>query len=75
MTKLTSTTNTSLWITCILLICGGVFSPLKGLAKNQPGQALPLDELRAFSEVYYYVKSSYVEEVDDQDLFGRDQYL
>lgn len=68
MTKLTSTNDTSLWIACILLICGGLFSPLKGLAKNQPEQALPLDELRAFSEVYYYVKSSYVEEVDDKAL-------
>ena len=31
---------------------------------------IPLDELRAFSEVYYYVKSSYVEEVDDRQLLN-----
>lgn len=68
MTKLTSTTNTPLWITCTFLIFGSVFTPIKGLTKNQPDQTLPLDELRAFSEVYYYVKSSYVEEVDDKAL-------
>ena len=68
MTKLTSSTNIPLWLTCILLICSGVFSPLISQAKNQPEQALPLDELRAFSEVYYYVKSSYVDEVDDKAL-------
>ncbi|MDQ7049103.1 MAG: hypothetical protein Q9M92_05985, partial [Enterobacterales bacterium] len=31
-------------------------------------QSLPLEELRTFSEVYYYVKSTYVEEVDDKTL-------
>ncbi len=68
MTKLTSNTNMPLWLTCIFLICNGVFSPSISQAKNQPEQTLPLDELHAFSEVYYYVKSSYVEEVDDRAL-------
>lgn len=68
MAKLTSITNIPFWIACILLICGGLVSPIKGLTKNQPEQTLPLDELRTFSEVFYYVKSSYVEEVDDKAL-------
>ena len=39
--------------------------------KPQPiNQTLPLNELRAFSEVYYYVKSTYVEEVDDRQLLN-----
>ncbi len=39
-------------------------------SKNQedPFQALPLEELRTFSQVYYFVKSTYVEEVDDKAL-------
>jgi carboxyl-terminal processing protease len=39
-------------------------------AKTKPAapQSLPLDELRSFSEVFYYVKSAYVEEVDDRAL-------
>jgi carboxyl-terminal processing protease len=68
MTKLISTVITPLWFAGILLICGGLFSPLISQAKNQPEQPLPLEELRAFSEVYYYVKSSYVEEIDDRAL-------
>lgn len=31
-------------------------------------QPLPLEELRSFSEVFYYVKSTYVDEVDDKTL-------
>ncbi|TQV89209.1 S41 family peptidase [Aliikangiella coralliicola] len=34
-------------------------------AEKEP---LPLDELRAFSEAYYQIKSSYVQPVDDVDL-------
>ena len=37
-------------------------------ATEQPADPLPLEELRTFSEVYYHVKSHYVEEVDDQVL-------
>jgi len=38
--------------------------------QSNPPQSLPLEELRAFSEVYYYVKSTYVEEVDDKLLIN-----
>lgn len=68
MTKLTSMTSFPLWVTGILLAFSSIFAPLIVLAKNQTEQALPLDELRAFSEVYYYVKSNYVEEIDDKAL-------
>ncbi len=40
-------------------------------SKKQPlvkTETLPLDELRSFSEVFYYVKSAYVDEVDDREL-------
>ena len=36
--------------------------------KAQHADPLPLDELRSFSEVFYYVKSAYVEEIDDKAL-------
>ena len=36
--------------------------------RDQPQQAVPLDDLRAFSEVFGQIKSSYVEPVTDQQL-------
>jgi len=38
--------------------------------EDQTQQPLPLEELRAFSEVYFYVKSTYVEEIDDKALIN-----
>ena len=36
--------------------------------KEQPSRSLPLDDLKAFSEVFGQIKASYVEEVSDHDL-------
>jgi len=44
-------------------------APDKDRKVNQ-NKLLPLEEIRAFSEVYYYVKSTYVEEVDDKLLIN-----
>jgi carboxyl-terminal processing protease len=55
----------------ILLLSSGpslATPPLQAeVAAEQP---LPLDELQTFSEVYFYVKSTYVEEIDDKTLIN-----
>lgn len=40
------------------------------VADREAGQALPLDELRTFAEVYGKIKSDYVEPVDDKTLIN-----
>ena len=37
-------------------------------ATEQPPQPLPLEELRQFTDVFEHIRTSYVEEVDDQTL-------
>lgn len=50
-----------------LLVCAGTSSASPETESNSK-QPLPLEELRSFSEVFYYVKSTYVDEVDDKTL-------
>jgi len=56
----------------IMLLALGFSLAVTATAPNKKAadafQALPLEELRTFSEVYYYVKSTYVDEVDDKTL-------
>jgi len=42
----------------------------KSQTQTQTAEQLPLDELRSFSEVFYYVKSAYVDEIDDKALIN-----
>lgn len=42
-------------------------APIEGQAKVAPSR-LPLEELRAFSEIFERIRTSYVEEVDDKTL-------
>ncbi len=48
----------------------GVMLSIGGMvwAEKEPQSSLPLDDLRAFSEVFGQIKASYVEEVSDHDL-------
>ncbi|MBV1951444.1 MAG: S41 family peptidase [Cycloclasticus sp.] len=50
-------------------ICGVMLS-IGGMvwAEKEPQSSLPLDDLRAFSEVFGQIKASYVEEISDHDL-------
>jgi len=57
----------SLFLGIIALICCSLYVNAEQVTE-QPAERLPLEELRTFSEVYYHVKSHYVEEVDDQVL-------
>ncbi len=59
----------------IFALCTGLSVGLAGgplgaaqAADNGAAMELPLDELRAFSEVYARIKQDYVEEVDDKTL-------
>ncbi len=52
-----------------LLVCSGTSSASPETESNSK-QPLPLEELRSFSEVFYYVKSTYVDEVDDKTLIN-----
>ncbi len=58
--------NSSIKSSILILVAlmGFVSGPL--IAKKH--QALPLNELRAFSEAYYRIKSAYIEEIDDTRL-------
>ena len=47
---------------CLLVLCAGVVNA------NAEKETLPLDELKAFSEAYYQIKSSYVKPIDDVTL-------
>jgi carboxyl-terminal processing protease len=55
----------------IVVISLTLFSS-EGTASSETGvdskQPLPLEELRSFSEVFYYVKSTYVDEIEDKAL-------
>jgi len=57
-----------------VLIAGaalGIMISVGGMvfAEKEPqGSSLPLDDLRAFSEVFGHIKASYVEEISDHDL-------
>jgi len=48
----------------------GVMLSIGGMvwAEKEPQSSLPLDDLRAFSEVFGQIKASYVEEISDHDL-------
>jgi carboxyl-terminal processing protease len=51
------------------VVLGGLLSLTRGvLAEKEPAAALPLDDLRAFSEVLEKIKSDYVEPVGDKTL-------
>ncbi len=52
----------------ISLLIGATASYASPEAAQTKKQPLPLEELRSFSEVYYYVKSTYVDEIDDKAL-------
>lgn len=56
--------------TVSLLNVSNALATTPASTENRPKQPLPLEELRAFSEVYYYVKSTYVEEIDDKALIN-----
>jgi len=52
------------------MFIGNSYAGSEKSTKSDNHQLLPLEEIRAFSEVYYYVKSIYVEEVDDKQLIN-----
>ncbi len=54
------------------IVLGGLLSLTHGVSaeKKEAAQALPLDDLRAFSEVLEKIKSDYVEAVDDKTLLA-----
>ena len=54
------------------LVLGGLLSLTHGVSaeKKEPAGALPLEDLRAFSEVLEKIKSDYVEAVDDKTLIA-----
>ncbi|PHS27185.1 MAG: peptidase S41 [Methylophaga sp.] len=47
-----------------------IFGQMVFAEKPQPKPDLPLEELRAFSEIFGRIKNNYVEEVDDKDLLN-----
>ncbi len=56
-----------------VLTAGAVFGVMLSIggmvwAEKEPQSSLPLDDLRAFSEVFGQIKASYVEEISDHDL-------
>jgi len=52
---------------CLLLLLAGARVVI-GEAEKQELDALPLDELRTFTEIFAKIKSDYVEPVDDKEL-------
>ena len=50
---------------CLLLVTG---FPGISYAQNEANEALPLEDLRIFSEVFGKIKSEYVDQVDDSTL-------
>jgi len=69
-----SNLKTSIRSFSIIIIAGllASYSAIASPSKTTPTDrdTLPLEELRTFSEVFYHVKSSYVEEVDDRALIN-----
>ena len=59
-----------LLIAPFLMFVSNSYAGSEKSTKTVNHQLLPLEEIRAFSEVYYYVKSTYVEEVDDKQLIN-----
>lgn len=55
---------------CSLAISASLSAKPADKTNNKTIEPLPLEELRSFSEVYYFVKSSYVEEIDDKTLIN-----
>ena len=55
-------------VTAVTLLVSAATSFASPQAQKDTKQPLPLEELRSFSEVFYYVKSTYVDEVDDKAL-------
>ncbi|MCF6193806.1 MAG: S41 family peptidase [Kangiellaceae bacterium] len=71
------TSSTPKTIICSLFIMITASLPASDLVVAAPSKTtptvrdtLPLEELRTFSEVFYHVKSSYVEDVDDKVLIN-----
>lgn len=60
------------WLACIIFsLSTGMLSYAEDNATapaTKPGTALPLEELRLFSEVFHQIRSNYVSEVTDQQL-------
>ncbi len=52
---------------CLLLLLAGARAVI-GEAEAPEPEALPLDELRTFTEIFAKIKSDYVEPVDDKEL-------
>ena len=52
---------------CLLLLLAGSRVVI-GEAESPEHEALPLDELRTFTEIFAKIKSDYVEQVDDKEL-------
>jgi len=52
---------------CLLLLLAGS-QVVIGETKPSEPEALPLDELRTFTEIFAKIKSDYVEQVDDKEL-------
>jgi len=52
---------------CLLLLLVGA-STVIGEAESPEIEALPLNELRTFTEIFAKIKSDYVEQVDDKEL-------
>lgn len=59
-----------IFLTTLSFACFSALATVPAEQTKSEAQPLPLQELRAFSEVFYYVKSTYVEEVDDQTLIN-----
>lgn len=75
MIKNLTVTKTKILVIALSLASFSAFAGPESVSttdsKQQPAvkpEPLPLDELRSFSEVFYYVKSAYVDEVDDREL-------
>ena len=52
---------------CLLFLLAGARIAI-GEAESPEAEALPLDELRTFTEIFAKIKSDYVEQVDDKEL-------
>jgi carboxyl-terminal processing protease len=60
----------SLLLTYTFVLSASLLANTSNETDNKVAEPLPLEELRSFSEVYYFVKSSYVEEIDDKALIN-----
>ena len=52
---------------CLLFLLAGARIAI-GEAESPEAEALPLNELRTFTEIFAKIKSDYVEQVDDKEL-------